>query len=96
MRTHKERMNSFIEFYNLTAKEANAAINLLDKNLKRGYTLQALEHFGTEKTTRQVIRLVKTGSTRNPEIFNFLLDLAIQKESSAVAAQKEIKEKLTL
>lgn len=93
---HKARVKSLCEFYDLTEDEALAAINMLDENLKYGYTKEVMAELEENKNiSKQVIRHVKAGTTKNPLLFNFLLDFAIKCKFGVVAAQKGIKEKLT-
>jgi hypothetical protein len=98
--SHNERIDIYQSFYNLTREEAESALILLEENLPskgtKGYTEQiiAMATRDSLNVSSQVIRLVKMGVTKNPTIFNYLLNFAADKKVQAEAAARKLKETL--
>ncbi len=91
---HKERINAFVRNYNLSEEEAISAIELMDSQLKRGYTKQVVSLARKKKMliSRQTVRLVKMGHNNNQKLFKYLLELAAELKANEVAARKTLKE----
>tara|TARA_R100000963_G_C4592365_1_gene69098 strand:+ start:76 stop:417 length:342 start_codon:yes stop_codon:yes gene_type:complete len=87
---HKERIDAFCNNYSLTEEEALSAIELLDGYLGYGYAQEivSLALKNEIQVSRQVVRKVKLGHTKNPKIFNLLLEYAAEEKAEGVAARK--------
>ena len=94
---HKERVEAFCKNYGFTEEEAISAIELLDRYLGYGYTheIVSLAMRNEMQVSRQTVRLVKLGHTKNPKLFNLLLDFAVEAQAEGVAARQTIKESIT-
>ena len=64
---HKARVKSLCEFYDLTEDEALAAINMLDENLKHGYTKEVMAELeANNNISKQVITSCKSRNNQKP------------------------------
>jgi len=97
MHSHKLRIENFKKYYNLTAEEAESAIELLDEHLPHGYTedVVALALRNEVNVSSNSVRLIKGGHYKNTKIFDYILEFAAESKANEIAAHKSIKKTLS-
>ncbi len=94
--SYNKRLKTFQTNYNLTKEEAISAITLLDEYLPYGYTQGIVLMASKNKmnVTKQVVRLVKFGKTKNTILFNYLIKFASENKANEMTVRRKIKDGL--
>lgn len=93
----RRRLKNFQEHYLLTQEEAQSAVTLMDTYLSRGYTKEivAIALKNDIRVTRQIVRLVKLGKTKNLFLFGCLIEIASENKAKDVVTSGKIKKNLS-
>lgn len=94
---YNRRVQDFMSHYDLTSQESEVAIALLDGHLPHGYSeeIVTLAMQNDLRVTKQVVRLVKLGKTKNPVLFKLLLEFASQNKAREEDVTGQIKAHLS-
>ena len=91
MHSHKEKVNNYKEYYELTTAQAEKALKLFT-HLRRGYSSEVVNMASKKgiEATSQEVRHVKMGYRKNPILFNMLVHLAQIEKANGVAAREKL------